>query len=82
MNYPHVYAICRADFPTSVFEIAQELGRCGRGCSNKNDIVTDSFHLFLSLDNFIYLSTRLFLPSSIVTSIVTSILISHKEIAM
>ena len=82
LDSPEIYAIYRARFPTIIFEMAQELGRCGRGCSNENGIVTDNFHLLLSLDNLIYLNTRFFLPSPIVLSIITPVLLAQKEIAI
>ena len=77
-----VYVVCRAGFPTSIFEMAQELGRCGRGRTNESGIVTDNFHLMLSLDDFIYLNTRLFLPPPIVPSIIKPILAAHEEITI
>ena len=82
LDSPDVYVVCRAGFLTSIFEMAQELGRCGRGWLNESGKVTDNLHLILSLDDFIYLNTRLFLPSPIVLSIITPILVAHDEIAM
>ena len=77
-----VYVVCCAGFPTSIFEMAQELGRCGRGRTNESGTVTDNFHLMLSLDDFVYLNTRLFLPPPIVPSIIKPILAAHEEIAI
>ena len=82
LDSPDVYTVCRASFSQSIFELAQELGRCGRGCSNPNGIVTDNVHLLLTLDDFIYLNTRLYLPSPAVPSNITPILLPHEEIAM
>ena len=55
--------MCRAGFPTSIFEMAQEMGRCGRGRSNNTGTVTDNFYLLLSCDDYIYLNTRLYKTS-------------------
>ena len=60
LDSPDVYSVCRAGFPTSIFEMAQKMGRCGRGRTNDAGTVTDNFYLMLSCDDFIYLNTRLF----------------------
>ena len=52
LDSPDVFSVCQAGFPTSIFEIAQELGQCGRGQSNVDGRVTDNFHLFSLLDDF------------------------------
>lgn len=31
LDSPDVYLVCQASFPTSIFEMVQEMGRCGRG---------------------------------------------------
>ena len=35
LDSPDVYAVCRAGFSTSIFEMPQELGQCGRGVRMK-----------------------------------------------
>lgn len=45
LDSPHVYLVCRTGFPTSIFEMAQEMGRCRRGISNNTGTVTDNFYL-------------------------------------
>ena len=82
LDSPDVYAVCRCGFPTSIFDMAQELGRAGRGRANGNGRVTDNFHLFLSLDDYIYLNTRLFLPQPTVPSIITPLLSAQEEITL
>ena len=64
LDSPDVYSVCRAGFPTSIFEMAQEMGRCGRGRSNDTGTVTDNFYLLLSCDDYIYLNTRLYKTST------------------
>ena len=80
LDSPDVFLVCRAGFPTSAFEMAQELGRCGRGRSNDDGVVTDNFYLFLSLDDFMCLNTRLFLPPPTMPSIMTPLLSLQEEI--
>ena len=53
LDSPDLYTVCRAGLSPSIFELAQELGQCGRGCSNQNGIVIDNIHLLLTLDDFI-----------------------------
>ena len=77
-----VYAVYRAGFPTSILEMAQELGRCGRRCSNEDGIKTDEVHLLLTLDDFIYLNTILYYPHPSVPSITTPVLLPHEEITI
>ena len=62
LDSPGVYSVCRAGFLTSIFEMAQEMGQCGRGRSNDTGTVTDDFYLMLSCDDCIYLNTRLYKP--------------------
>lgn len=61
-------------FATSVFEMVQELGRCGRGRTHDFNTVTDNFHLFLTLDDFVYLNQRLYFPQPPIPRNVTQIL--------
>ena len=60
-----VYAVCRVGFPTSLFEMAQELGRCDRSRKNESNIATYNFHFFLALDDFVYLNKKLCLSGGI-----------------
>ena len=77
-----VYAVCRSGFPTSIFEMAQELGRCGRGRSNDNGVTTDNFYLMFSLDDFVYLNTRLYKPSPPLVMNIVPTLSKVEEIEM
>ena len=43
-----VYSVVRVGFSTSILDMVQEMGRCGRGRWNDNNLVTDDFHLLLS----------------------------------
>ena len=58
-----VNSVVRVGFPTSLIDMVQEMGRCGRGRSNDDGIVTDNFHILLSCHDFVYLNQRLYLPS-------------------
>ena len=82
LDSPDVYSVYRVGFPTSIFEMAQELGRCRRGCTNDNGVVTDNFHLFLTFDDFAYLNIRLYLPKPVVPSNITQILSAEEDITM
>ena len=57
-----IYSVTRIGYPTSVIDMAQEMGRCGRGPSSSGSAVTGEFHLVLSLNDFVYLNQRLYLP--------------------
>lgn len=47
LDSPDEPSLCHADFTTGIFEMAQEMGRCGRGRSNDTCTVTDNFYLIL-----------------------------------
>ena len=61
-----VYSVCRVGFPTSITNMVQEMGRCGRGRIENNrdgsDTITDNLYLKLTLDDYVYLNQRLYLP--------------------
>ena len=61
LDSPNVFAVCRARFPTIIFEMSQELGWCRRGRFSGNVTVIYNFQVSLSLYAFLYLNTRLFL---------------------
>lgn len=63
LDYSDVFVVGRSGFSTSIFEMAQELGRCERGRSNDTGTITDNFHLMISLEEFVYLNTRIYKPS-------------------
>ena len=52
--------MCRIGFPSSVIDMVQEMGRCGRGRASITGF-TDDYFLKLSLDGFVYLNQRLYL---------------------
>ena len=55
-----VYSVVRIGFPTSLLDLIQEMGRCGRNRINDGTNPTDNYYLFLSLRDFIYLNERLY----------------------
>ena len=55
-----VYSVVRIGFPTSILDLIQEMGRCGRSRLNDGANPSDDFYLFLSLTDFIYLNERLY----------------------
>ena len=79
LDSPDVFAVVRLGFPTSIFEMAQELGRCGRG---RSGMVTDHFYLLLSCEDYVYLNTRLYKPSTPVPGNISPILSLQKEKAI
>ena len=80
LDSPDIYAVCQVNFPISLFVMAQELGRCGRGRLNECTVILDSFHMYLTLDNFVYLNQRLYLPRQNIASNITPILtIEHEQ---
>jgi len=57
LDSPDVYAVVRNGFSTSIFELSQEMGRCGRGRTSTTSMVTDHVYLLLSCQDFVYLNT-------------------------
>ena len=55
-----VYSVIRIGYPTSVLDMIQEMGRCGRNRSNNGENPSDDFYLFLTMHDFIYLNKRLY----------------------
>ena len=58
-----VFSVIRIGFPTSILDMIQEMGRCGRNRSNDGTDPTDEFYLFLSLQDFVYLNERLYVEN-------------------
>ena len=56
-----VYGVIRIGFPTSILNLVQEMGRCGRNRSNNGLSPTDQFILNVTLNDFVYLHERLFI---------------------
>lgn len=54
---PDVYAVVRMGFLMSIFELAQEMGRCGLGHTSTTSIVTDNVYVLLACQDFVYLNT-------------------------
>ena len=73
-----VFSVTRIGFPTSVIDMAQEMGRCGRGI-NKGP---GEFHLLLSLNDFVYLNQRLYLPRDPLSVAIKPLLTTEDEINM
>ena len=55
-----VYSVIRIGYPTSILDLIQEMGRCGRNRINDGTNPSDEFYLFVSLRDFIYLNERLY----------------------
>jgi hypothetical protein len=55
-----VYTVIRIGFPTSTLDLIQEMGRCGRNRINDGTNPSDNFHVFVNLNDFIYLNERLY----------------------
>ena len=51
-----VFSVIRVRFPTSILDMIQEMGRCGRNRNNDGTEPSDDFFLFLSLQDFVYLN--------------------------
>ena len=58
-----VYCVIRVGFPTSIIDMVQEMGRCSRGRLNLDGVMTDGFHMILSLFDFVYMNEKLYLSS-------------------
>ena len=55
-----VYSVLRVGFPTSLINMIQEMGWCGRGRVNNGASPTDLFCLCLRLNEYFYLHEQLF----------------------
>ena len=73
-----VHSVTISGYPTSVIDMAQEMGRCGQGTDNR----PGKFHLMLSFNDFVYLNQRLYLPDTPVSTIIKPLLSKEEEIQM
>ena len=57
-----VYCVIRDGFPSSILDLIQEMGRCGRSqrSTNTNNINIDSFDINVQLSSFVYMIERIF----------------------
>ena len=64
LNSTDVYCVICVRYPTSIIDMVQEMGWCGRGriVSNCDEIITDNFFLKMILDDYVYLNRRCYLP--------------------
>jgi superfamily II DNA helicase RecQ len=61
LDSPDVDLVIRDGFPSSLLDLIQEMGRCGRGqCQSTNDKKPGHFHMIVNIDSFIYLIERLY----------------------
>ena len=63
LDSPDAYSVSRIGFPSSITDMVQEMGRCGRGRFSTIGSSVDSMNLCLSLDDYVYLNQRLYLPA-------------------
>ena len=63
LDSPDVYCVSRIGFPLSIIDMVQEMGRCGRGRFTTTGSSVDSMNMCLSLDDYVYLNQRLYLPA-------------------
>lgn len=77
-----VFSVIRVGFPSGILDMVQELGRCGRGRITASGDHTDNFSLLLSLDDFVYLNQRLYLPAEKKSPSVINILSKTEEIKL
>ena len=63
LDSPDVYCVSRIGFPSSIIDMVQEMGRCGRGRFTTTGSSVDSMNMCLSLDDYVYLNQRLYLPA-------------------
>jgi len=78
-----VFSVTRIGYPTSAIDMAQEMGQCGRGRSSVDGAVSGGkFHLVLSLDDFVYLNQRLYMPKDNMPKSIKLLLTNQQEIKM
>ena len=58
------YSVICIGFSTSILDMIQEMGRCGRNCINNGSNPSDGFYLFISLQDFVYHNERLYNPTN------------------
>ena len=75
-----VYSVCRVGMPSGIIDMVQEMGRCGR--SRTSEIIEDNFNMLLSLEDYVYLHQRLYLPQPKLPKNVIRILAQTDEIKM
>ena len=77
-----VYSVVGVGFSTSILEMVQDMGRCGRGRHDGKSLVTDDCHLLLSFRDFVYFDQRLYQPQPSLPDTVKAILTVDDEIKM
>ena len=64
LDCKNVYSVVRIGFPSSIIDLIQEMGRCGRCRQNDGSNPTDAFVLILNLIDYVYMNERIFAPVS------------------
>merc|ERR1712151_1092565 len=64
LDCPDVHLIVRLGLPTSIINLIQEMGRCGRSniVSNCNESI-DDYHIIFTIHDYVYLYERLFITT-------------------
>ena len=79
-----IYCVIRVGFPTSILDMVQEMGRCGWTRSNDGTNPTDKFHMYLDINDFVYLNERLKKRMNLkqveILVLLPSLMLRHKEI--
>ena len=68
LDCPDVVVVIRDGFPTSMVDLIQEMGRCGRSQTESRENSTnmsDCFHLILSMNSLTYLIERIFIDTTL-----------------
>ena len=69
-------------YPTSVINMAQEMGQYGRVQSRGDGAVNGELYLVISLNDFVYLNQRLYMPKDDIPKSINPLLSYQQEIKM
>ena len=64
LDCTNVFSVIRVGFPSSIIDLIQEMGRCGRCRQNDGSNPSDLFILILNLNDYIYMNERIFSKDS------------------
>lgn len=55
-----IYSVIRLGFPTSIIDLVQEMGRCGRKRKYRGNNGSDTYLLLLTLSDYVYLTSQIY----------------------
>lgn len=74
-----VYCVCRVGMPSGLIDMVQEMGRCGRQRIDETN-GGDNFNMILTMEDYVYLNQRIYLPKPSLPSNVLRVVSADNEI--